>query len=374
MSDSDPPIYVIKKKGGHGGHHGGAWKVAYADFVTAMMALFIVLWLLSSSEEVKKAVGGYFQDPEGSGKLMGSTLAGVGEGLIVRQDDMNQLKEAIEKAMKEIPKFDEIKDQVKITVTGEGLRIELMEAESGTFFKSGSAGPSQSGSEMLRLLAQQLSKLPNKLLIEGHTDSKPFSPDGEYGNWELSADRANAARRLMEGAGIRLDQVAQVRGFADQSLLMPAEPADPSNRRISVIVKYREEEKKNLASRASKEPGKDSHAKPGDAHGAAGQAPPPGEPAKPVEPAKDGPKKPEGSGNSAKPAGKGEPAAAKTAEGTPVPAVAVPSAAGGKVSGKTPAKGAKASKPPAGPAKPAGAARGRKVRRDKDLAAVRAPP
>src|SRR5438093_795414 len=130
------PIIVIKKKRGHGGHHGGAWKVAYADFVTAMMALFIVLWLLSSSEEVKKAVGGYFSDPTGSGKMMGSSMAGAGESLSVTKDDMGKLKDKLQEAMKQLPKFNEIKDQVQITVTGEGLRVELLETANGMFFDS----------------------------------------------------------------------------------------------------------------------------------------------------------------------------------------------------------------------------------------------
>src|SRR4029434_4580275 len=126
---------IIKKKHGHGGHHGGAWKVAYADFVTAMMALFIVLWLLSSSEKVQKAVGGYFTDPSGSGKMMGSSMAGAGEGISLSKNEMSELKEKLEQALKHVPKFEEMRDQVQITVTGEGLRIELMETAKGMFFE-----------------------------------------------------------------------------------------------------------------------------------------------------------------------------------------------------------------------------------------------
>jgi chemotaxis protein MotB len=233
------PIIVIKKKKHGGGHHGGAWKVAYADFVTAMMALFIVLWLLSSSEQVKKAVGGYFQDPTGSGKQMGSTLAGAGEGINLSPDDMSKLKDKLEQAMREIPKFQKMKDQINITVTGEGLRVELMETSAGMFFDSGKPNPSETGRELLTILAAELGKLPNRLLIEGHTDSKPFNSDRDYSNWELSADRANAARRLMQEHGLRPDQVGQVRGFADQSLRKSRDPENPSNRRISVIVQYR---------------------------------------------------------------------------------------------------------------------------------------
>jgi chemotaxis protein MotB len=238
MADHEQVIIIKKKKGGHGGHHGGAWKVAYADFVTAMMALFIVLWLLSSSEEVQKAVGGYFQDPTGSGKQVGSTMSGSGEGLTLKETDMEQLKEKIEKAMQEKPEFKALSKNVQIFVTGEGLRIELLESEKGMFFQSGSALPSEVGAHLVAMLAQQLGALPNNVYLEGHTDAKPFSSDNGYSNWELSADRANAARRIMMDNGLRPNQVTQVRGFADQRLKDPKDPANPFNRRISVIVAY----------------------------------------------------------------------------------------------------------------------------------------
>ena len=234
---SEAPIIIIKKKAAHGGHHGGAWKVAYADFVTAMMALFIVLWLLSSSEKVKKAVGSYFQDPTGSGKLMGSTLGGVGESLTITKDDMNQLKQKLEQAMKTIPKFDQMKNNVELTITSEGLRVELIENEKGMFFESGNAQPSDRGKELLAKLAVEINRLPNTVLIEGHTDAKPY-PGASYTNWELSADRANSARRIMQENGMRANQVAQVRGFADQHLRMPNDPTNPANRRISLIIQY----------------------------------------------------------------------------------------------------------------------------------------
>ncbi len=231
------PIIIVKKKGGHGGHHGGAWKVAYADFVTAMMALFIVLWLMSTSQEVKQAVGGYFLDPTGHGKLAGSAIAGQGENLAVKKDDMKQLKEKLQQAIKELPDFQKLQKNIKMTVTGEGLRIELLENDKGMFFESGSPQPSAEGRDLLTKLAQQLGTLPNSILIEGHTDAKPY-PGATYTNWELSADRANAARRIMQEEGLRADQVSQVRGFAAQDLRDAAHPDDASNRRISVIVQY----------------------------------------------------------------------------------------------------------------------------------------
>jgi len=232
------PIIIIKRTGQHGGHHGGAWKVAYADFVTAMMALFIVLWLMNSSKQIQIAVGGYFKDPSGNSKLAGSNQSGTGDSVDLTKDNMSQLKDALEYSVRQVAKFDQFKDQIEMTVTAEGLRIELLESATGTFFDSGSVGPNENGKDLLVRLAQELGKLPNKVSIEGHTDSKPFNGRADYGNWELSSDRANAARRLMQQSGLRVDQVTQVRGYADQRLRKPGEPLDPSNRRISVIVQY----------------------------------------------------------------------------------------------------------------------------------------
>ena len=232
------PIIVIKKKVGHGGHHGGAWKVAYADFVTAMMSLFIVLWLMNSSEKVKKAVAGYFNDPKGTSTLMGTTMSGTGESITVAAaSNMNQLKDKLEQEIKARKDLEKLSKQIEITITPEGLRIELLEDKNGTFYQSGSARLSESGQELLALLAGELKTLPNALLIEGHTDATPYSTDITYSNWELSADRANSARRLLQQDGVRGDQVTQVRGYADQLLRVKNNPTDPSNRRISILVK-----------------------------------------------------------------------------------------------------------------------------------------
>jgi chemotaxis protein MotB len=232
------PIIIVKKKGGHGGHHGGAWKVAYADFVTAMMALFIVLWLMNSSKQIQEAVGGYFKDPTGTAKKVGSNMVGTGENFVLTRDNMPKLKEQLQQAMQQMSDFERLKNHIEMTVTTEGLRIELSESAAGTFFDSGSAKLNGDGRQLLIVLAQEVGKLPNKLSIEGHTDSTPYAPSANYGNWELSADRANAARRLMQANGVRADQVTQVRGFADQRLRKPDAPLDPVNRRISLIVQY----------------------------------------------------------------------------------------------------------------------------------------
>ncbi len=197
-----PPPIIIKKKIMHGGHHGGAWKVAYADFVTAMMALFIVLWLLNSDVKVQKAVGGYFKDPTGTSKLAGTPMQGVAENFVVNKDNMKELKEQLEKAILEVPNIDKLKSHIDMTVTNEGLRIELTESEAGTFFESGSAKMSGDGMDMLRALAQELGNLPNHMAVEGHTDAKQYPEGAVYTNWELSADRANAARRYLESSGL----------------------------------------------------------------------------------------------------------------------------------------------------------------------------
>lgn len=231
------PIVVIKRKGGHAGHHGGAWKVAYADFVTAMMSLFIVLWLMNSSEQVKKAVAGYFNDPKGTGKLMGTTMTGNGPSAVKNEAAMEQLKEKIEKEIQQKPELKKLSKQIEMTVTPEGLRIEMLEGKDGTFYQSGSPQLSGSGQELLALLAGELKTIPNPLLIEGHTDATPYASKAGYSNWELSADRANAARRLLQADGVRTDQVTQVRGYADQMLRVKSNPSDPSNRRISILVK-----------------------------------------------------------------------------------------------------------------------------------------
>jgi chemotaxis protein MotB len=236
--DSKQPVIIVKKKGGHGGHHGGAWKVAYADFVTAMMSLFMVMWLMSSSKPVKEAISGYFKDPSGTANKLGTALSGTGENFTLTKDNMPKLKDQLEEKIRQMSDFDKLKSHVEMTVTSEGLRIELTESASGTFFDSGSSKLNADGQELLVTLAQELGKLPNKLSIEGHTDSKPYSGTGNYGNWELSSDRANAARRLMQSKGIGPDQVTQVRGFADQRLRKTDNPLDPANRRISIIVQY----------------------------------------------------------------------------------------------------------------------------------------
>ena len=233
-----PTIIVIKKVSRHRHHHGGAWKVAYADFVTAMMALFIVLWLLNSNVKVKQDVAGYFRDPRSSQTQTGTNKAGNDENIPIDKQNVQKLKEQIQKAISAQKDLEKLAKQIEITITPEGLRIELIEDKNGTFFQSGSAQLSESGQKLLTMLAGQLKPLPNKLLLEGHTDAQPYSNDGGYTNWELSADRANSARRLLQQDGVGKSQISLVRGYADQLLRVKNDPMDPSNRRISLIVQW----------------------------------------------------------------------------------------------------------------------------------------
>lgn len=237
------PIIIIKKKVvAHGGHHGGAWKVAYADFVTAMMSLFIVLWLMNSNAKVKEAVAGYFKDPAGVGKLSGTNKEGRDKTIVVQPEpavvtkDMEKLKNEIEKALRSLPDYQKVKKHIIISLTDDGVRMELTETAKGLFFENGRTTPTKDGWEVLRAVGTLVSKLPNRLMIEGHTDSVPFAGRGGYTNWELSSDRVHSARVIMENAGLRPGQLSQIRGFGDQQLLLPDKPTDPSNRRISVIV------------------------------------------------------------------------------------------------------------------------------------------
>jgi chemotaxis protein MotB len=245
------PIIIIKKKGhGKHAHHGGAWKVAYADFVTAMMAFFLVMWIVGQSEDVKAGVAGYFRDPKaltegGRGVLPGAESGTTGGGQPMGMTGLEAAMTALERAADEIrqalealPEFKDLRDQVEITLTDEGLRIELREAPDDGFFDSGSAQVKPPTVAMLKVIAAQLGELPNRVAIEGHTDSRPYSAEsGNYTNWELSADRANAARRILEGSGLHPRQIEAVRGFADMRLRKQDDPLDAGNRRISIIVR-----------------------------------------------------------------------------------------------------------------------------------------
>jgi len=239
--DTAPRVEVRFRQSGARRSGNGAWKVAYADFVTALMALFIVLWLMNSSTKVKSSISGYFRDPRGFTRTLGAGPANSGESLIVQHNNVENIRQQLERALREMPEFSKLSNNVKFSVTGEGLRIDLLESEQGMFFVSGSAMPTASGQELLRVLAHEIGKLPNGLVIEGHTDAKPFRnarPTEGYSNWELAADRANAARRLLHAYGVRPEQVVEVRGFADQKPFNTEDRFDARNRRVSVVVRF----------------------------------------------------------------------------------------------------------------------------------------
>jgi chemotaxis protein MotB len=251
---SGQPIIVKRKKAGHHGHHGGAWKVAYADFVTAMMAFFLVMWLVGQSKEVKSAVAGYFRDPgifdqaKSDGPIAGGDLrldpqaappADAGTGLAEgERAALEDTAKRIKQRLADAPDLRSLGRQIDIQVTRDGLRIELVDAESQTFFASGSAALATGTEKVLELIARELGGLKNSIVIEGHTDSRPYAVTDIYSNWELSADRANAARRVMERGGLQAGQVRGVRGYADRQLRVGGEPLDPRNRRVSVIVEH----------------------------------------------------------------------------------------------------------------------------------------
>jgi chemotaxis protein MotB len=248
MSRGQEPIIIIKKKGGHGhGHHGGAWKVAYADFVTAMMAFFLVMWLVGQKQEVKASVASYFRDPGAFADGGQGVLPGVQSSAAVEAAPPSTAAatEALERAaadlrhaLEALPRFEELAKRIDVAVTEEGLRIELREAPDDGFFASGSASMKPETVQLLEVIAAELGKLSNRVAVEGHTDSAPYAThNGQYTNFELSADRANAARRVLVGSGMNPAQVEAVRGYADRRLRTPENPLDPSNRRISIIVR-----------------------------------------------------------------------------------------------------------------------------------------
>jgi chemotaxis protein MotB len=257
QNNEETPIRIVKKKSGHAGHHGGAWKVAYADFVTAMMSLFIVLWIIGQSKPVKESVASYFKDP--GAFFENSKSSGVLEGMESSQkplspDEMMKREKAeqerletmgktIMEGLSKDPTLTGLKNQIKIEVIDEGLRIELREASQSFFFDIGTAKLKDEAVRILTIIAQEVGKLPNKVIVEGHTDSRQYSRVDGYTNFELSADRANSARRVLATKGLRESQIAQVRGYADSQLRDKNDPYDVINRRISIIIKKMEGKK-----------------------------------------------------------------------------------------------------------------------------------
>ena len=287
------PIIIKRvKKGGHGAH-GGAWKIAYADFVTAMMAFFLLMWLLGSTTEGdKKGIADFFNAPlkvalqGGSGSGDSShVVKGGGEDLsrqggqvkhgdvAARQRTINlkalqveqrqaeaarleQLKEKVEQALAASPRLEALKSQIRLDMTRDGLRIQIVDENNRPMFDSGSAVVKPSMRELLREIGSMLAEVPNRITIEGHTDAQPFSAgDRGYSNWELSSDRANASRRELVSGGLPDDRTVRVQGMASSTLFAPAEPTHPMNRRISILVMNREAQERVLGIVGPQTPG-----------------------------------------------------------------------------------------------------------------------
>jgi chemotaxis protein MotB len=264
MKPGAHPIIIIRRKKASHAHHGGAWKVAYADFVTAMMAFFLVMWLCAQDSRIRTAVQGYFQEPgllphEQSNGIVASGQGGIdnaGMPTLVNRKNHDLLEaeqralvsaaEHIKQHMMGVSKG--LRDQLDIQVTSEGLRIELLEGKN-SFFDSGSAVLRGESIALLGIIGEEIGKLDNDVVIEGHTDSQAYADSQRYGNWELSADRANAARRVMTERGLRAAQLRGVRGFADKYLKFPADPLDPRNRRVAIVVRTTEASEMDAASR-----------------------------------------------------------------------------------------------------------------------------
>lgn len=248
-NEAVPVIKKIKKS--HGGHHGGAWKVAYADFVTAMMALFIVLWILGQKPEVKEAVSSYFKDPVGfstKSKILIEGKANPIPGMNVEEEikkhemekvELEKIGEKLLKDLKADTQFLGLADQVKIEIVKEGLLIELTDSDKDIFFDLGTAELKKDAKKLIQKIGAEVSKMPNKLIVEGHTDSRQFNNIGTgYSNFELSSERALAAKRAVVSGGLHERQIDEVRGYADTRLRNLENPLSAVNRRISITVKY----------------------------------------------------------------------------------------------------------------------------------------
>lgn len=274
--ENNQPIIVKRIKKVAGGHHGGAWKIAFADFATAMMAFFLVMWLMTSATpEQKQLISGYFQDPVGFSESASPYVIDLGgtptpspdrtlnpevseeqaaaekaeaeaaelgraqaESIAeeVERERLELLLQELQNKVEEDPQLKNFKDQILFEITPDGLRIQIMDAENRPMFASGSAQLRPYFEDILLALTDTISAVPNKISLSGHTDASLFTGRGDYGNWELSADRANAARRVLVAGGYDEEQVARVVGYASSALFDRESPLNPVNRRIDIVV------------------------------------------------------------------------------------------------------------------------------------------
>jgi chemotaxis protein MotB len=293
LDRTNQPIIIVKRrrKGNHAAHHGGAWKVAYADFVTAMMAFFLLLWLLNVTTSSQKQVIANYFDPtsvsmatSGSGGVlggqsilepgsqisntrpMGTAVPLPGHPMTVKEEadipseDPNvdkaqfekfeaakkeaekedrkfkEAEAAIRQAIQSVPELNEMQQNLLVDQTPEGLRIQIVDAAGKSMFPSGSSEPYDYTRKILQQVQSVVDKLPNKISIRGHTDATPFKSAGGYNNWDLSTDRANASRRALEYAGLDPNRVIDISGRADKEPLFKDRPRAAENRRISIIM------------------------------------------------------------------------------------------------------------------------------------------
>jgi chemotaxis protein MotB len=283
-----PPKVIVKKVyvEGHGGHHGGAWKVAYADFVTAMMAFFLLLWLLgATNEKQRKALADYFaptlvelkENSAGSnGVLRGDSLTGqdnypnkasqtgtrsltvpadstggiqVGTGekgtlkdkrvIAVDQKNFAKMKQAVETRMKSNPKLAKLAKHVRFTATRDGMRIDLLDDADYSMFAVGTTAFVPEASNLIRLIAESIGDMENPIMIRGHTDSLPYGDPRQMNNWMLSSGRAEATRRLLQAGGVPEARFNRIEGVADREPMIQENPADPRNRRVAITLLYR---------------------------------------------------------------------------------------------------------------------------------------
>ena len=250
-----PRIIVRKvKRKHHGGHHGGSWKVAYADFVTAMMAFFLVMWILGMDQQLRRAVEGYFSNPVGYKRGFGSGRSPISSGTSpamvrtnpiqmvsrMRQEEAFRMaQQRIGEALAEAPEVGALRARVETVVTAGGLRIELIEGDpdESLFFALGSAQLRDAGRAALMVIGHELAGLENPVILEGHTDAAQYGI-GDYSNWELSSDRANAARRVLQRSGVEQARFHEVKGLADRDLRDPGHPLSPVNRRITITLPF----------------------------------------------------------------------------------------------------------------------------------------
>jgi chemotaxis protein MotB len=278
---ANQPIIVKKVKKVAGGHHGGAWKVAYADFVTAMMAFFLLMWLINTtSPEQKRGVADYFAPASvsattsGSGGMLAGTALGedgvqqkggtpvyessappttpstdsadekdpvidqaaMDAALAQREaEEFARAEMSLRQAMQDMPELSELSKHILVDQTPEGLRIQIVDQEGRSMFDAGSAQPNERARVLLQAVTKVILELPNRLMISGHTDAAANN-QGAYSNWELSADRANAARRVLAAAGVPDDRIYQVTGKANSEPLFPDDPYMAANRRITIVL------------------------------------------------------------------------------------------------------------------------------------------